>query len=282
MSDHSAAAAVAPPPSILIAKSKSSQSGIPSSNTNTASPIDINWDGDRLENAIVSELANDVFTDVPGFLQDMFPVSDDLLSSVWAEASKHGGLYDKSEERWVQYPVRPPKHEKHLYEPFVNLVESIAQCIPAEERNEVEWHNHHDRTPISLDPCASKVRPDIIATLGEGVPLKSNKPRSAGEDVRFPWSRILVPLEMKKRYYHGRVDGDCPALLQLLKYMRMVFHESVDRSFVLGVVLAHTKMSVYLADRTGVLGSHTFDIHEVRRSTILQGSPSPNLASGPA
>lgn len=272
MSDFPAVAAVGPPPSTPVAESKSSQSGIPSSNTNAALPIDINWDRDQLENAIVSELANDVFTDIPGFLQDMFPVSEALLSTVWEQASRHGGLYDNSRDQWVNYPVKPPKHEKHLYEPFVNLVKSIARCIPAEERNEVEWHDHHDRTPISLDRCASKVRPDIIATIGKGVSLQSNKPKQVGGNgtVRIPWSRILVPIEMKKRYYHGQGDGDCPALLQLLKYMRMVFHESIDRSFVLGIVLAHTKMSVYLADRTGVLGSNTFDIHEVRRSSILR------------
>ena len=263
MSDRSVVASVGLPalPSTPVAESRSSQSGIHSS-ANTAPPADIDWDADRLEKAIVAELADDVFTDVPDFLESMFP-SDDLLSAVWTEVSGSGGLYDGYQ--WCGYPVTPPKHEKHLYKPFVKLVESISRCIPTAERNEVEWCDHHDRTPISLDPCASKVRPDIVATLGEAVPLKLSKPRKDGEDteVRIPWSRILVPIEMKKRHYPGKVDGDCPALLQLLKYMRMVFHEAVDRSFVLGIVLAHTKMSVYVADRTGVLGSSIFDINEV-------------------
>ena len=257
-----------PAPSTPFAESKSSQSGVVSS-ANTAPPIDIDWDADRLEEAIVAELADDVFTDVPGFLESMFPISDDLLSAVWTEVSKCGGLYDG--DQWCEYPVRPPKHEKHLYKPFVDLVDSITRCVPAASRNDAEWRDHHDHTPISPDPCASKIRPDIIATLGEGVPWKSNKLKKdgGGVEVRIPWSRVLVPIEMKKRYYSGRVDGDCPALLQLLKYMRMVFHEAVDRSFVLGIVLAHTNMSVYVADRTGVLGSSTFDIHEVRNSSAL-------------
>ena len=50
---------------------------------------------------------------------------------------------------------------------------------------------------------------------------------------------------MKKRHYYG---GENPALLQLLKCMRMVFHEAVDCTFVLGVVLAHMNMSVHVAD----------------------------------
>ncbi|KAI0727479.1 hypothetical protein C8Q72DRAFT_446570 [Fomitopsis betulina] len=44
--------------------------------------------------------------------------------------------------------------------------------------------------------------------------------------------------------------------------MHTILHEVVDRSFVLGIVLAHTNLSVYLADWTGVLGSNRFDIHE--------------------
>ncbi|EPS96876.1 hypothetical protein FOMPIDRAFT_1025203 [Fomitopsis schrenkii] len=257
-----------PPPSTPHAEPTGSQSGVHSSHANTTSPITIDWNAFRLEQAIVSELADDVFTDVSGFLEAMFPVSDDLLDTVWAQVSKRKGLYDASEEQWRSYPVKPPKHEKDLYEPFVTLVESISKCIPAEERNEVGWHDCHDRTPLSFDPSASKVRPDIVATLGDGVRLESKQPKKKDAEVRIPWSRILVPIEMKKRYYHGRVDGDCPALLQLLKYMRMIFHEAVDRSFVLGIVVAHASVSVYVADRTGVLGSRIFNIHEDPRDFI--------------
>ena len=115
------------------------------------------------------------------------------------------------------------------------------------------WRDRHDHVPLSLDPRAPEVRPDIVATLGEGAGLNLD----AAEAI--PWSRILVPIEVKKR---STDENNGPALLQLLKYMHMVFHEAVDRSFVLGIVLAHTKMSVYIADRTGVLGSEIFDIHE--------------------
>jgi len=50
--------------------------------------------------------------------------------------------------------------------------------------------------------------------------------------------------------------------------MHMVFRESIDRSFVLGNVIACANMSVYLADRTGVLGSVVFNIHEEPRLLI--------------
>ena len=220
--------------------------------------MEVKDDALRLERAIVNELADDVFTDVPGFLEAVFPVKDELLNQVMENVSqKRRGLYDKATKRWGKYPVYPATHENHLYKPFVELVRGISQCIPSWERNGVTWHDRHDHAPLSLDPNPPKVRPDIVATLGEGTGLRS------GAAEAIPWSRILVPIEIKKRNHSSSDESDGPALLQLLKYMRMVFREAVDRSFVLGIVLAHTKMSVYIADRTGVLGSEIFDIHEV-------------------
>lgn len=236
-----------------ITESKGLQSGTHSSQSETCG---LNWGALRLEDEIVGELADGVFTDVPRFLETVFPVDDDLLSTVMESASERNGLYNNAKTRWAGYPVKPARHAIYQYKPFAELVRSISDCIPAEKRNEVEWHDRHDHTPLSLDPSAPKIRPDIVATLGGGISELDN---------RFPWSRMLVPIEVKKRHKHSGDEGGRPALLQLLKYMRMIFHEAVDRSFVLGIVLAHTKMSVYLADRTGVLGSSVFDIHKVCR-----------------
>jgi hypothetical protein len=61
-------------------------------------------------------------------------------------------------------------------------------------------------------------------------------------------------------------DVSLAAALQLFKYQRQVFHDSIDRRFVFGIVLAQRNVSVYLANRSGVLGSEVFDMHEV--STI--------------
>lgn len=50
------------------------------------------------------------------------------------------------------------------------------------------------------------------------------------------------------------------APLQLFKYLRQIFNESVDRRFVL---LAQSNVFIYLADRSGVLASEVFDMHKV-------------------
>ncbi|KAH9835353.1 uncharacterized protein C8Q71DRAFT_765439 [Rhodofomes roseus] len=217
-----------------------------------------------LEHDIINELAQDVYCDISGFLDALFPVSGDLIEKVFAKASKSGGCYKPLRRRWSGYPIKPPASETALYASFVALVQSVTSCIPeADTRtNGLRWRDHHDHIPLSRNPCTPEVRPDIVATIG------------VADDKPVPWSRILVPLQVKKQ------EQNSPALLQLLKCMRMVFHEAMDRCFVFGVVIACANMSVYLADRAGVLGSVVINIHEEPRLfiRIIVGISSLSLA----
>ena len=58
----------------------------------------------------------------------------------------------------------------------------------------VRWRDRHDRTPYS---CTSGIGSDVVATLGEGGPLKLNKPKENGECVDFqaPMESCLRPDE---------------------------------------------------------------------------------------
>ncbi|KAH9835356.1 uncharacterized protein C8Q71DRAFT_811995 [Rhodofomes roseus] len=153
----------------------------------------------------------------------------------------------------MEYPINSPAQELELYAPFVALVQSITNYtsrMAGAQMNGVRWRDYHSIMPLSRDPGAPEIRPDIIATIG------------VANNESVPWSRILVPVEVKKQKREG------PALLQLLKYMHMVFHEAVDRCFVFGIIIACANMSVYLADRTGVLGSSVFNIHKEPRLFI--------------
>ncbi|KAH9833523.1 uncharacterized protein C8Q71DRAFT_849857 [Rhodofomes roseus] len=209
-----------------------------------------------LEAQIAHELSQDVFCEVDGFLKTMFPVSDNLVETVFTQASQSTGYYKSSRKQWSNYPTATPANEQDLYAPFVTLVQSISSCISKSKAgrrmstNDVRWRDYHSVPPLSRDPGAPDVRPDIVATIG------------VADNESVPWSRILVPVEVKKRQREGS------ALLQLLRYMLMVFREAVDRCFVFGIVVACADMSVYLADRTGVLGSVVFNIHKEPRSFI--------------
>ncbi|KAH9835348.1 uncharacterized protein C8Q71DRAFT_765355 [Rhodofomes roseus] len=212
-----------------------------------------------LEYEVVQELDGHVFCEVPDFLETIFPVDEALINSVYGILcrTKHSA-YDTKTKRWSHYSFSPPTLEKTLYPQFVKLAGTVSNAVsqamevPAWETraptqtNGLRWYDCHDATPLSRDPYISEVRPDIVAALGV----------SAAKQPQIPWSRILVPVEVKKK------ETDGPALLQLLKYVRLVFRESADRCFVLGLVVACANVSVYLADRTGVIGSTVFNIHD--------------------
>ena len=65
----------------------------------------------------MNELADSVFTDVPSYLEAVFPVSGDLLDMIMNDVLKRAGLYNKTKNRWVDYPADPKNYERHSYKP---------------------------------------------------------------------------------------------------------------------------------------------------------------------
>ena len=75
---------------------------------------------------MVNELADSVFTDVPGFLEAVFPVSGDLLDVILNDAPKRAGLYNETKERWVDHPADPEHYVRHSYKPRASGKLSVA------------------------------------------------------------------------------------------------------------------------------------------------------------
>ena len=75
------------------------------------------------------------------------------------------------------------------------------------------------------------------------------------------WLQIVAAVEMK------RTDSsqDWQALVkQLIGYLRRILREQLDRRFVFGLTLGPNTMTVWLHDRSGVIGTKTpINIHEV-------------------
>jgi hypothetical protein len=75
------------------------------------------------------------------------------------------------------------------------------------------------------------------------------------------WLRVHVPVEIKT----GREDKDIlGAVSQLCGYLRQVLREQMDRRFALGLAFCGTLLSVWLCDRSGLLGTvRSIDVHKV-------------------
>lgn len=217
----------------------------------------------RLENHhylgyyVSEELWTSVFCDIPLFLETIFPIPEALVDEVFASVSRFNRHYDisKKTKRWKSYPLTRLQagDERSVCAPFLKLVDIIVRSIPkGQKANALQWHIN-DKPLRARDRCLPEIKPDIVATLGvhpEEVPSS------------VPWSRVFVPVAVKTQT--AKSGGS--AVLELAKYMRLIFHESVDRCFVLGLVLARSNVTVYLAHRAGIIGSRTLNIHEVRFS----------------
>jgi hypothetical protein len=73
------------------------------------------------------------------------------------------------------------------------------------------------------------------------------------------WLRVHAPLEIKA----GTEDKDfLRAAKQLHGYLQEVLKAQMDRRFALGLVFCGTRLSVWLCDRSGLLGTmRSIDVH---------------------
>ncbi|KAF7975929.1 hypothetical protein HWV62_8203 [Athelia sp. TMB] len=218
----------------------------------SASSIHVTKAG-HVENALREELHHDVFTNTPGFLEKIFDVESNLVQKLYKK-SLDDHFYDKSGKHWKAFDEKGST-EKALYKPFVAVANFISQACNPETK--LTWLSDPDRAPPSLDDRAAEFKPDVIAAIGSDMPVPGN-----GKPYQVPWTRIQVPVEVK------RYGGGPSAIIQLAKYLRQCFSECIDRRHVFGLVLAGKKLTVYLADRSGILGSETFNIHEDPRQLI--------------
>ncbi|KAH9937956.1 hypothetical protein B0H21DRAFT_894112 [Amylocystis lapponica] len=232
-------------------------------------------DGDLLKNSYVADTGK--------FLNLILPVEGDTVSELLASLAKDK-VYDEGTRQWRDLPVVAGTTEVSFYKPFVAVANTINQaCSVLGGREKVRirtsWIDAHSTPPSSRDDDAPKIRPDILAVLGtkeqheeweKGVAVKSEAVSKAdggtqeevkskqAKKARADWLRVHVPVEIKSDN-----KNIVPVVRQLCTYMRQVFREQADRRFVLGLALCKTDLSVWLCDRSGLIGTQTpINIHK--------------------
>lgn len=203
--------------------------------------------------------------DTPDFVAKFFEgLHKGLVDHVYNQCiTGETAIYDTTARKWKAIPTEPSL-EKELYQPFVDVANSITEMcrhFRPEGSPEVRWLTNSGRAPArearraGLDGIAADVMPDIVAALN--FPERQD-PKEPSKHLRAPWTRIHISMEIKPR-------GEMPTtgIMQLLHYLRQMLQECRDRRFAVGLLLAKRNLRVWLADRAGVLGSEQFDIHEV-------------------
>jgi hypothetical protein len=90
------------------------------------------------------------------------------------------------------------------------------------------------------------------------------------DSFQFIWWLQIIALAEVKRTDHDKWDS---LIKQLMGYLRRILREQLDRRFVFGLTLGPATMTVWMHDRSGVLGTRTsINFHEVRETRICQPS----------
>ncbi|KAF8626879.1 hypothetical protein AX15_004649 [Amanita polypyramis BW_CC] len=82
-------------------------------------------------------------------------------------------------------------------------------------------------------------------------------------DVRVWWSHIHTIIEVKAKPESAKKLHT--HIVQLCKYMRQMFCEQLDRRFIMGLLLCGDELTMWLCDRTGLIGTiEPVNIYEQR------------------
>lgn len=173
---------------------------------------------------------------------------------------------------------------KRLYAPFVQAANAIREATESIEgaKNDLlgmaGWVDYHTQAPKPSDLNAVSVRLECLlahnASKFKRIATASKTERTNEDDtvdtriqqeVSAWWLQIICAIETRRRNLHSGID----IVEQLIGCLRRILCEQLDRRFVFGMTLGPNRMSVWLHDRSGVLGTaESFDIHKDPSSFI--------------
>ncbi|KAI0329144.1 hypothetical protein GY45DRAFT_1418167 [Cubamyces sp. BRFM 1775] len=195
------------------------------------------------------------------FLDNFLPFDSATRDRVYnAVVQREDMLYTCN--RWAEFPPAQGKYkELALYPAFIKVANAIAKAARDEvgEREdqvrEAVWVDYHSQAPQTLEEGATLIRPDCALAMAFADPSKA--PPDKIEKLR--WLQFVAAVEAKRNFD----QNDQELISQLLTYLRLIMVEQKDRRFTFGLFLSNMQVSVWLQDRSGVLGMDVpINIHE--------------------
>ena len=231
------------------------------------------------------------------FLDNLLPVEKTIIDKIFQSPDVQK-LYDSQKRRWSNFPEPGTDFkENSIYGPFNRIAEAIRLAAEKlkkgtpSEMGPTTWADYHTRSPKTHDSKAAQLRPDVLFALK----LVADHAQSSAFQVRIPfsdestivitenpqeeqaenpnvlqliwWLQIIAAVEVK------RSESSWDDLIrQLIGYLRRILREQLDRRFVFGLTLGPATMTVWMHDRSGVIGTKTsIDIHKVSETRFCPG-----------
>ncbi|KAJ8487185.1 hypothetical protein ONZ51_g4349 [Trametes cubensis] len=195
------------------------------------------------------------------FLDRIMPVDSEELDQIYHAVMRHKDqLY--AHERWQTFPQAKGQYEElDVYPAFVktaNAIANEARVVSGERADQVReatWVDYHSRALHHLKKDATEDRPHCALAMAAVDPLEASSETSD----KSRWLQFVTAVEAKRDY-----DQDDKELIsRLLTYLRLIMGKQRDRRFAFGLFLSTVQVSVWLQDRSGVLGMDVpINIHE--------------------
>lgn len=190
------------------------------------------------------------FANTPNFFDTLFACDDALVDQIYHDLTTGDKpLYSEADECWISLPTNPSS-EHALYEPLVEIFNAITKACGENKTFNLVWEDVHSKKVDS--ETAVDLKPEIIGLL-----------QACDYDSLDLWRLVQTPVEVKNPI------SLLPGLLQILRYCRQALYEQVDRRFLFGLVFAKTHLTVWHVDRSGTLGSESFNVHTVCRRCLI-------------
>ncbi|KAJ3566485.1 hypothetical protein NP233_g6974 [Leucocoprinus birnbaumii] len=199
-------------------------------------------------------------------------------TSLLPENADMVGVSSTSRSRSLS-PDNKRKREQPLYDPFVKILNKIAQeslQFPADQgsaRLGGEWVNTHNKAPKTTNLDSNILLPDVLFTYiknaeemkDQWVPRQDvHRGDSTEKDKKVEsrlWLQIYTVVEIKPK-------KDSSVLSQLATYVRQIFMEQLDRYFVLAFTFELDTLHIHLFDHSGIISSTPINIHQSPKQFI--------------
>ncbi|KAI9772444.1 MAG: hypothetical protein M1840_000647 [Geoglossum simile] len=211
------------------------------------------------DDTLKNELKSSLHIDIPGFFDVFFGVVTNLESVAEAVFRKcregdnplykegnGGGWHDWPEDAHEEKVLKWFKERIGMFLEFAEGNESVTNIL----RRPLGQPGHH------LSGSTAKRKLDIGFSNGT----------KASQNLRYDWSQILVPGELKS---NPNADKRTNTWLDLARYARHVLTAQDTRRFVLGFTLCGSIMRLWEFDRLGGIASSPFDINKEGLQFVL-------------
>ncbi|KAL1728017.1 hypothetical protein EV714DRAFT_275024 [Schizophyllum commune] len=210
-------------------------------------------------------------TDTDSYMERLFPVPSDIVEEVMTALQSPvavSGVPVYAEGRWTDFPADDSAATAELYSAFVRLARRVAEEVekvlskrPADERRVLcgRWHNYPgvEGSDPESDDSELATGPNCF------LALESSADEGIQDDTS--WLQVIAVVEAKQ---HDKQDW-AEVVQQLLRFLRQVLVEQQNRRFVFGFALSSKQISVWLQDRSGVLGTEVpINFHEAPEKLV--------------